>query len=578
MSRPPVRIPGNRSCPQVVLGTVRTPRQSLLALLVVLISCTAEVVAPRGTDAPLASAAADRAPDILYVRLAGNGSQALISIVDARTGAVVRALPDGVVSRDRATLYSADAVNGASQTRVRVFDVASGRETRSFTVFGAYRTLTSNEGPAGLSGDGRWLVLTRKQVKINDLWVSGFVVVNTGTGALAGQFDVRSASVYQFVAVAPDGGSLVLNELGDGATRLRIWAAASASFVPDAVIGAGWDGHQDGYATDPVASGDGKRVLWLDAGMKNGPAVRALDLVTKRMVSTGLPAGQRSDDFEKYLLWSLALSADGATLYAANPALGAIDEFDAVTAALRRTHEITVTRAADDPILAVRRLFFPVADAKRSIRGGAILAPNGGTLYAAGAHGVAAIRTATLVTVGTWATTDVFGSLAISPDGARIYAISEQSGKIRVLRTSDGFVLGEMRLANYPGEVVRVDLAANASAVTSTAALASCGAYAAPDPSVGAEIQHLKTSATVIQVTSPCTVQVRIAGGSGTLAEFTDKVITLRATSQTTYATATQGDLAAIASVGLKAGETFTLSFDSRAFPDASYPLNYLNR
>ncbi|MDP9245128.1 MAG: hypothetical protein M3O64_00605, partial [Chloroflexota bacterium] len=127
-------------------------------------------------------------------------------------------------------------------------------------------------------------------------------------------------------------------------------------------------------------------------------------------------------------------------------------------------------------------------------------------------------------------------------------------------------------------EVVRVDAAAAGSAESSLAAIQACGAYAAPDPSVPAEIQHLKTSATVIGVVSPCTVQVRIAGGIGTLTPFTGKVITLRATSQTTFASADQGDLAAIGRFGLKAGDEFTLSFDSRAFPDGSYHLNFMNR
>lgn len=551
---------------------------SALALLLLFISCTAQVVAPRASETPAASGTAGLAPDAIYVRQAGNGNASLISVLDARTGAVARALPDGVISRDRSSLYVADAVNGASQTRVRAYDVASGREVRSFTVFGAYRTLSSNDGPAGLSADGRWLVLTREQVKVNDQWMSGFAVVNAVTGAVAGRFDLRSASTYGFLAVAPDASSLFVNEFGDGAVHLRVWDFALATFLPDTAIGTPWDGRHDGYATTPVASADGRRVLWLDAGTKSGPAMRALDLVTKRVISTGLPESQRSDDFEKYLLWSLAISADGLTLYAANPALGVIDEFDAIAATLRRTHAITVTRIAEDPLVALGRLVFPVADAKRIIRGGAILSPDGGALYAAGAHGVAAIGTATLATRGTWATTDVFSSLALSPDGARLYAISDQSGKIRVLRTSDGTILGELRTVGYPGEVIRIDLAVDPNAVTSTAALGRCGAYAAPDPSVPAEIQHLKTSATVIEVTSPCTVRVRIAGGSGTLAEFTTKVITLRVTSQTTFASAAQGDLAAIGSFGLKPDDAFTLSFDSRAFPDGSYPANYINR
>jgi hypothetical protein len=73
-------------------------------------------------------------------------------------------------------------------------------------------------------------------------------------------------------------------------------------------------------------------------------------------------------------------------------------------------------------------------------------------------------------------------------------------------------------------------------------------------------------------------VRVRIAGGVGTLAPFNGKIISLRATSQTTFASAAQGDLVAIGRMGLKADDAFTLSFDSRAFPDGSYPLNVMNR
>jgi hypothetical protein len=64
----------------------------------------------------------------------------------------------------------------------------------------------------------------------------------------------------------------------------------------------------------------------------------------------------------------------------------------------------------------------------------------------------------------------------------------------------------------------------------------------------------------------------------GTLAPFSGKGITLRLTPQTTFATAQKGDLEAIHRLDLKPQQIFTLSFDSRAYPDGSYPLNYMNR
>ena len=88
----------------------------------------------------------------------------------------------------------------------------------------------------------------------------------------------------------------------------------------------------------------------------------------------------------------------------------------------------------------------------------------------------------------------------------------------------------------------------------------------------------MKTSASVIAVTSACSVRVLIAGGGGTLIAFTNKEIVLRATSRTTFGTASQGDLEAIGRFGLKAGDVFTLSFDSRPLPDGSYPINFMNR
>src|SRR6267143_3689052 len=113
---------------------------------------------------------------------------------------------------------------------------------------------------------------------------------------------------------------------------------------------------------------------------------------------------------------------------------------------------------------------------------------------------------------------------------------------------------------------------------TSAPAAQSCDpGYPPPDLGVGAEIQHLKTAASVIEVTSPCTVRVVIAGGAGALADFTNKTITLRATSRTTYADGNAAGATRLGALGLKPGATFTLSFDSRPFPDNSYPLNFIN-
>jgi hypothetical protein len=119
--------------------------------------------------------------------------------------------------------------------------------------------------------------------------------------------------------------------------------------------------------------------------------------------------------------------------------------------------------------------------------------------------------------------------------------------------------------------------ALGADAPKATPSAADCGSYTPPPIDVDATVQHLKTSASVIEVMSPCTVRVRISGGINALAPFTDKVIVLRVMQRTTFKSAPEGDLGAIGRFGLKPGDVFTLSFDSRAFPDGSYPLNFMN-
>jgi len=129
--------------------------------------------------------------------------------------------------------------------------------------------------------------------------------------------------------------------------------------------------------------------------------------------------------------------------------------------------------------------------------------------------------------------------------------------------------------------LLAVGLSACGTTATSgqtSATLPPCQSFDPPPLNVGAEIGHLKTAATVLQVTSACTVHVWIAGGEGALVAFTNKDVILRATSRTTYASAPQGDLEAIGRFRFKTGEVFTLSFDSRPFSDGSYPINGMNR
>jgi DNA-binding beta-propeller fold protein YncE len=185
--------------------------------------------------------------------------------------------------------------------------------------------------------------------------------------------------------------------------------------------------------------------------------VVALDLVDRGVARIPLPLAQLSSDFEKYMLWSLAITPDGATLYATNPALGVIDEIDARKLSLRRTGQITVARTSPDALAALWQMLLPGADAKRYLVGGAALSPDGATLYAAAHDGLAVIDTATLASRAVWQPwTHQFDTLRLTADGRRLYAMDNMAGRLMIIDTSSGASLGEVKLQYVPA-ILRID-------------------------------------------------------------------------------------------------------------------------
>jgi DNA-binding beta-propeller fold protein YncE len=532
----------------------------VVALTFVLLAaaCTPEVVAPSARPSASTAPPAEGIHDALYVREARrDANPRYIARIDASTGAVLGALADGVVSADRTTLFRAESMDAGTHTRVHEVDLLSGAERRIFTVGGNFAVSTINDR----SPSGRWLLLSGAASRIGDEVRTEFAVLNADSGVIiGGPAFVNSAAAWYFVeAIAPDGSSLLVRQTESGGARLRLWDLASAAFLGDGAFG-GWDGRYRGNATPFLASPDGVRLYWLDAAGGDDPRVRVLDFTSHRVTELQLPSAQRSAVVQENWLWSLALSSNGTRLYAINRGIAFVNEIDAPTMTLRHARQIALNRTSDETRLA-----------------GALLSPDGETLYAAGTAGVAVIDAETLALKKVWASGLALHSFTLTADGARLYAINERTGEIVAFRTRDGLELPAFRPAFDPNTLIRVD-PENTLAALPPASPAPCGAYAPPDPTVPAEIQHLKTEATVIEVTSACTVRVRIAGGSGSLYPFVGRVLILRATSATAFASAQQGDLGAIASFGLRSGETFTLSFDSRAFSDGSYPLNSMNR
>ncbi len=370
-------------------------RTAALAAAFLLAACGAQALAPRpsapasppsrhespSSAAPTTSSAPTiAANDLLYIRgwriPGGSWSDGSgIALLDARTGTVVRGMVGGILSSDRNRVYATELMDGGTRTIVHVSDLSSGRELRTFAVDGGYHVVFgSNNAPGGLSDDDdRWLTLAQDRVKIDGAWLTKLVVVATANAAVVARVDLKD-DIYGYFGIAPNGTWLYLTEYRVGGTRLRVWDVRKASFVTEQALGASWDGAQNGYLVGPLSSGNGRWLYAIDTGGNgSSPVVRALDTAAtdaapRKMMRLALPEDQRSDDFEKYMLWSLALTRDGRTLYAVNPALGVADEIDTTRMELRRTSRVGVSRLADGPLAWAGRLVFPVAEAKRVAR------------------------------------------------------------------------------------------------------------------------------------------------------------------------------------------------------------------
>jgi len=454
-------------------------RRVLVATLAFLLAaCGAQATAPRPSAQPSASTIptprpTNAASDVIYLRSAGPSGVVSILAIDARTGETMRTMRNGSVSFDRQTLYAPEMINGATQTLIHVIDVSTGHELRSFTVDSPYDLTPSEAGQQGLSRDGRHLALFYAPGKFDDLWVTRMAVIDTTSGTIEAKLELRSQSTFGFAAISPDGRSLYLNQYGEGATKTRIFDVPSSTLLPT-TPNAGAGATQNGFRTPAVLSPDGRWMYSFDAGSPSTnctstdgpscvsnatpPSLVAVDMLSRRIATLALPTDQRSSDFEKYLLWSVGVAPSGDSVYAVNPALGVVDEIDARQLTLRRTGKITVSRGDDGAFAAITRFFFPIADAKRYITGGAVLSPDGTRIYAVAYNGVSVVGTESLTSSAVWkADNREFDALALTPDGERLYAVSNASGVISIISTRDGSRLGELKIPAFGQAIVRID-------------------------------------------------------------------------------------------------------------------------
>jgi WD40 repeat protein len=180
-----------------------------------------------------------------------------------------------------------------------------------------------------------------------------------------------------------------------------------------------------GLRLSGMPSQDGAHLYSIYARQVDAPFIHALDL-------SGTPfafcidltgAGYQSN--ENALQWSLAMSGDGFHLFAVNAAMGVVSEVNIGADAspdVSRTVRINSggTTAGN---------FVQDVQAKEFGANATVISPDGKTLVAAATSGIVWIDTQGLQVRASALTSWMVWSLALTPDGKVLYALSD-SGKI----------------------------------------------------------------------------------------------------------------------------------------------------
>ena len=363
----------------------------------------------------------------LFLEGGFSNSGETVKVVDSGTGAVERELPIGTANFNWSRYYTVTPVNGNG--RLSAIDPASGRTIAQTTIPAGYALPNLGyQGPtAGLSPNGQWLALTDNGRATTGKLVTSLLV---GASSLSGSFKtVRLDGAFSFDAISNDGQSLYLiQQMGDPnhyQVRLYQIGPDGAGLVTQPVVDKRESTEpMNGIRGDSVADPNGKYVYTVYA-RDAGPFIHALPLDQQFAWCVDLPS-KTTTNLEQQFGWSLAISPNGLTVYAANASLGTID----------------VMRAGEPPVIAQ---IAPVAmnpgggllaglvtnaEAKGPRIGGAALSSDGRTLFTFGPTGVLAVDTTTLKVRARFLEPWQPDTMRLSSDGKWLYVAESSESKL----------------------------------------------------------------------------------------------------------------------------------------------------
>jgi DNA-binding beta-propeller fold protein YncE len=371
-----------------------------------------------------------------YTPLSGNtiGGQQIVAF---RTGSAnpstLVTLPVGLTSQDHQRLYTATAKNG--QTTIAIINTSTGKTMHSFVIAGTYTIAEQDFVNSVSSPDGRWLALRQTMQTGKKTTIA---LVDTEAEKL-----VRTISLdgnFSLDAISPQGGMLYLLQYlpdGSGHYYVKAYDTRANQLLPIIIADKSElnDPRMVGTALTRQISANGEfaYTLYIDT-WRNIAFVHILPLADKSEPGgpnqlpvpafarcLDLPVGKSADLLRYY---TLALSPDGNTLYAANGALGTI------TAISLSNDEYSVF--SNDISSQVKfnpgHISMTSSDTTRMLHNGAVLSPDGATLYFTGVHGIWAADTINLGVKGNYLAQQAFTGVGMSADGHTLYAVDPAQG------------------------------------------------------------------------------------------------------------------------------------------------------
>jgi glutamine cyclotransferase len=336
-------------------------------------------------------------------------------------------LPAGLTSLDHRLLIATQT--HAGQTTVSVIDTRSGATLRSLTLAGSYSTAGQEFNNAVASYDGHWLALRRLDAPASPTTIA---LIDTQAGKLVKTIHLNGH--FDLDAISSDGNGLyLLQRLTNGAGRyyVQLYQVSEGELYQSPIVDKSElnDPNMTGTAVARQVASYGAETytLYIDT-YHNIAFVHVLPLDPgfpfARCIT--LPVGKSPDLLHFY---TLTLSSDGQTLYAANGALGVVSEISLNTMGTSNIYsdQIVATDHFNPNVTNITG-----ADTSRMLRNGAALSADQSTLYFAGLHGIWSVKTSDLRSGHAAFRQELaqqsFTGIALSADGKTLYAVDPTSG------------------------------------------------------------------------------------------------------------------------------------------------------